>query len=152
MVPVTIIRHSKERRSKCSLTHLEGREEISFFRARTGWSFDATGFTVLGLNAPILSSADDGRPLLLLDSTWRLLPQLESCLVGTGVRRSLPSVQTAYPRVSKIAHDPLGGLASVEALYFAQYLLGTADISILEEYHWRETFIEAMRESGYSAP
>jgi len=152
MVPVTIIRHSKERRSKCSLTPLEGREEISFFRARTGWSFDATGFTVLGLDAPILSSADVGRPLLLLDSTWRLLPQLESCLVGTGVRRSLPSIQTAYPRVSKISHDPLGGLASVEALYFAQYLLGTTDVTILDQYHWREPFIGAMRESGYCIP
>ena len=152
MVPVTIIRHSKERRSKCSLTPLEGREEISFLRARTGWCFDATGFTVLGLNAPVLSSADDGRPLLLLDSTWRLLPQLESCLVGTGVRRSLPSVQTAYPRISKIARDPLGGLASVEALYFAQYLLGTADVTILDQYHWREPFIGAMRESGYCIP
>ena len=152
MVPVTIIRHPKERRSKCSLTPLEGREEISFLSARAGWSFDATGFTVLALDAPILSSADVGRPLLLLDSTWRLLPQLESCLVGTGVRRSLPSVQTAYPRVSKIAHDPLGGLASVEALYFAQYLLGTADVTILDQYHWREPFIGAMRESGYCIP
>ena len=152
MVPVTIIRHPKERRSKCSLTPLEGREEISFLSARAGWSFDATGFTVLALDAPILSSADVGRPLLLLDSTWRLLPQLESCLVGTGVRRSLPAVQTAYPRVSKIAHDPLGGLASVEALYFAQYLLGTADVTILDQYHWREPFIGAMRESGYCIP
>ena len=152
MVPVTIIRHSKERRSKCSLTPLEGRKEISFHRARAGWTFDPTGFTVLGLEAPTLSSADVGRPLLLLDSTWRLLPQLETCLVGTGVRRSLPSIQTAYPRVSKIAHDPLGGLASVEALYFAQFLLGNEDISILDEYHWRETFIGAMQESGYSVP
>ena len=152
MVPVTIIRHSKERRSKCSLTPLEGRKELSFLRARTGWSFDATGFTVLGLDAPILSSEDVGRPLLLLDSTWRLLPKLESCLVGTGVRRSLPSVQTAYPRISKIARDPLGGLASVEALYFAQYLLGTADVTILDQYHWREPFIGAMRESGYCIP
>ena len=152
MVPVTIIRHSKERRSKCSLTPLEGREEISFLSARSGWTFDPTGFTVLGLDAPVLSSTDVGRPLLLLDSTWRLLPQLESCLVGIGVRRSLPSIQTAYPRVSKIAHDPLGGLASVEALYFAQYLLGSADISILDQYNWRETFIRTMRESGYSVP
>ena len=152
MIPVTIIRHVKERRSKCSLTPLEGREDVSFLRARPGWTFDATGFTVLGLDAPVLSSADVGRPLLLLDSTWRLLPQLESCLVGTGVRRSLPSVQTAYPRVSKIAHDPLGGLASVEALYFAQYLLGTADVTILDQYHWREPFIGAMRESGYCIP
>lgn len=152
MIPVTIIRHVKERRSKCSLTPLEGREDVIFLRARAGWTFDATGFTVLGLDAPIISSADVSRPLLLLDSTWRLLPQLESCLVGTVIRRSLPSIQTAYPRVSKIAHDPHGGLASIEALYLAQYLLGTADVSILEEYHWRERFIGAIRESDCCVP
>ena len=115
MTPISIIRHPKERRSKCSLTPLEGRADISYYKARDGWSFDVTGFTVLALGAQELSADDAGRPLLLLDSTWRLLPQLEACLRGEGVRRTLPAVATAYPRVSKIAEDPLGGLASVEA-------------------------------------
>ena len=121
MKSATIIRHPKERRSKCSLTPLEGRGDLEFFRARSGWRFEASGYTVLGLNAPVLSEADAERPLLLLDSTWRLLPQLESCLVGEGVRRSLPSVPTAYPRVSKVTEDPLGGLASVEALFSGSF-------------------------------
>lgn len=84
MTPISIIRHPKERRSKCSLTPLEGHADISFYKAREGWSFDMTGFTVLALGAPELSAADAGRPLLLLDSTWRLLPQLEACLEGRG--------------------------------------------------------------------
>ena len=117
-----IIRHVKERRSKCSLTPLEGRADLVFHRARPGWEFVVSGFTVLGLDAPVLSKADVGRPFLLLDSTWRRLPELERCLVGVPVRRSLPTVQTAYPRVSKVAQDPLGGLASVEALFFARLL------------------------------
>lgn len=149
MVPVTVIRHPKERRSKCSLTPLEGRESITFHRARPGWTFDVSGFTILGLDAPELSEADAGRPLLLLDSTWRLLPHLEACLVGEGVRRTLPAVPTAYPRVSKLTPDPLGGLASVEALFFAQYLLGQPDLSLLGAYHWRRAFVEGLESAGY---
>ena len=104
-----------------------------------------TGFTVLALGAQELSVEDAGRPLLLLDSTWRLLPQLEACLHGAGVRRTLPAVGTAYPRVSKIAEDPNGGLASVEALYLAKLLLGERDDSLLEAYYWRKNFMETLK-------
>jgi pre-rRNA-processing protein TSR3 len=130
------------------LTPLEGREDITFYRARENWSFDVSGFTVLALGAPELSVADVGRPLLLLDSTWRLLPQLEACLHGEGVRRTLPAVATAYPRVSKIAEDPHGGLASVEALYLAKLLLGERDDDLLKAYYWREIFLENMKRAN----
>ncbi len=148
VTPVSIIRHPKERRSKCSLTPLEGREALSFHRARLGWTFDMTGFTVLALGAPEMSEADAGRPILLLDSTWRLLPQVEACLVGEGVRRTLPAVPTAYPRISKIAEDPMGGLASVEALYLARLLIGERDDSLLSSYHWRKEFLGTLRTFG----
>jgi pre-rRNA-processing protein TSR3 len=127
---------------------LEGRGDISFFKAREGWEFDITGYTVLALGAPELSVADAGRPLLLLDSTWRLLPQLEACLRGEGVRRTLPPVATAYPRVSKIAEDPAGGLASVEALYLARLLLGERDDTLLASYYWRDAFMQNLQRSG----
>lgn len=142
---ITIIRHPKERRSKCSLTPLETRGDICFLQARHGWEFDITGYTVLALGAPVLSMADAGRPLLLLDSTWRLLPQLEACLTGEGVRRTLPTVATAYPRMSKIDSDPQGGLASVEALYLARLLLGVRDDSLLANYYWRDLFMQNLR-------
>lgn len=145
---VAVIRHYKERRSKCSLTPLEGRSDIDFFRARPGWEFDVSGYTVLALGAPLLTREDAGRPLLLLDSTWRLLPQLEGCLRGAGVYRTLPSVETAYPRISKIANDPIGGLASVEALYLARLLVGKRDDSLLDAYYWREQFMENLRTEG----
>lgn len=145
MTSAAIIRHPKERRSKCSLTPLEGREDLAFYRARSGWSFDVTGYTVLALGAPELSAADSGRPLVLLDSTWRLLPQLEACLVGEGERRSLPVLATAYPRVSKITEDPHGGLASVEALFLAKLLIGERDDTLLEAYYWRDRFMENLR-------
>ncbi len=146
MVPISIIRHPKERRSKCTLTPFEGRSDFSFYRARPGFSFDMTDFTVLALGAPELTREDAGRPLLLLDSTWRLLPQIEACLHGEGVRRTLPTIQTAYPRVSKISEDPLGGLASIEALYLAKLCLGECDNSLLADYHWREQFLASIAE------
>lgn len=146
--PVAVIRHHKERRSKCSLTSLEGRSDIEFFQARPGWEFDVSAYTVLALGAPLLSREDAGRPLLLLDSTWRLLPQLESCLGGVGTYRTLPAVQTAYPRISKIARDPTGGLASVEALYLARLLVGVRDDSLLNDYYWRDQFLENLQSAG----
>jgi pre-rRNA-processing protein TSR3 len=151
MVPITVIRHPKERRSKCSLTPLEGRKDLAFFRARPDWSFDMTGFTVLALDAPELSLEDAGRPLLLLDSTWRLLPQIEACLYGGGIRRTLPAVATAYPRVSKISDNPLGGLASVEALYLARLLLGERDDGLLAAYYWRDAFLWNLKQAGILA-
>jgi pre-rRNA-processing protein TSR3 len=147
-IETTVIRHPKERRSKCSLTPLEGRQDIRFVKARSEWEFDITGYTVLALGAAELSEKDAGRPLLLLDSTWRLLPQLETCLKGEGVRRTLPAVATAYPRVSKIDQDPRGGLASVEALYLARLMLGQRDDTLLQSYYWRDGFMKNLKSSG----
>ena len=149
MIPITVIRHPKERRSKCSLRPLEARAEMTFHRARPDWLFDVSGFTILALGAPEMSPADAGRPLLLLDSTWRLLPQLEACLHGQAIRRTLPAVPTAYPRVSKLTNDPTRGLASVEALYLAKLMLGERDDTLLEDYYWAEAFMRNLEEAGF---
>lgn len=137
-----IIRHPRERTSKCSLQPLRQRPDLLFLKARPGLVFDATGFILLTLDAPVLSPDDAGLPLLLLDSTWRLLPALRACLSGTPLPRSLPaSLSTAYPRVSKIATDPVRGLASVEALFAARLLQGRPTDGLLDHYHWREPFL-----------
>jgi len=142
MIPVTVIRHPKERLSKCSLNPIEGRENIQFHKARSGFSFDATGYILLSIDAPVLSAADACKPLLILDSTWRLLPALEECITGEPIRRSLPAdTQTSYARVSKIADDPGSGLSSIEALYLACKLLGEDDVTLLDGYRWKETFL-----------
>lgn len=143
-----IVRHPKERKSKCSLTPLEGRADLRFYKARQGWEFDATGYVILAMDAPLLSEADAEMPLLLLDSTWRLLPQLDACMRGKPVRRTLPAVPTAYPRISKIAEDPMGGLASVEALYLARLLVGRGDEGLLDSYYWRVPFLDNLRAMG----
>lgn len=144
-IPTTVIRHPKERIAKCSLRFLHERPEMVFLRARPGMRFCADGFTLLAVDAPELSRADAGRPLLLLDSTWRWLPQLLACLDGTPMARSIPGgVRTAYPRTSKVFGDPAGGLASVEALYLARRVLGDDDPSLLAGYHWRDQFLSGL--------
>lgn len=148
-IPTTVIRHPKERISKCSLRHLHHRPEMTFLRARPGFTFDAGGFTLLAVAAPELTLADAGRPLLLLDSTWRWLAQLEACLRGEPVRRSIPrGVRTAYPRVSRLFEDPDGGLASVEALFVARAILGDRDPTLLDGYHWRTQFLADLGDLG----
>lgn len=140
--PVTVIRHAKERVSKCSLRHLHDRPGFTFLRARPGFRFDASGFVVLAVDAPQVSLADTGRPLLLLDSSWRHLPQLTACLHGSPMARSVPrDIVTAYPRASRVFADPRFGLASVEALYVALRLLGDDDPTLLDGYHWRAQFL-----------
>lgn len=142
LVPVTVIRHPKERISKCSLRFLHDRPEFTFLRARPGFRFDATGFLLLAVDAPPLDVSDRGHSLLLLDSTWRYLPQVAACVEGEPIRRSIPGhVRTAYPRVSRNFEDPSGGLASIEALYLAKRLLGDDDPSLLDGYHWRDEFL-----------
>ena len=139
---VTVIRHPKERLAKCSLSPLHGRPEITFLRATHDFRFDATGFLVLAVGAPVLSPADAGHPLLLLDSTWRYLPRLLARLDGEPIERGLPAgVQTAYPRKSAVFADPVEGLASVEALYVAKRILGEDDPSLLDGYHWKDAFL-----------
>lgn len=139
-----IIRHPKERLSKCSLQPLLHRPDLHFIKARPELSFDASGFILLDLDAPVLSPDDASMPLLLLDSTWRLLPSLMACLAGIPVRRSLPHhLATAYPRSSKLSADPARGLASVEALYSARRLQGRSTKGLLDHYLWRDAFLAA---------
>jgi pre-rRNA-processing protein TSR3 len=139
---IQVIRHWKERVSKCSLRFLHGRPGFAFARARPGSTFDATGYTLLGVDAPPLTLADAERPLLLLDSSWRHLTALRRCVTGDPVPRSIPGrVKTAYPRASKVFEDPAAGLASLEALYVALRILGHDDPSLLDGYHWKAEFL-----------
>ena len=147
-IPTTVIRHQKEKVSKCSLRFLHNRPEMTFLRNKPGFTFDATGYLLLAVDAEPLSTRDAGRPLLLLDSTWRWLPQLLACVTGAPVLRSIPgSVRTAYPRVSKVFEDPTAGLASIEALYLARKLLGDDDPSLLDGYHWKDQFLQSLQDA-----
>lgn len=137
-----VIRHPRERKSKCSLEPLRDRPDLCFHTANPGFSFDGTGFLLLEIGAPPIGPDDARLPILLLDGTWRLLPALRKSITGCPVPRSLPgNFVTAYPRRSKISPDPRAGLASVEALYLARSLQCRPTEGLLHAYLWRDAFL-----------
>jgi pre-rRNA-processing protein TSR3 len=140
----TIVRHPDENLAKCTLEPLRSRKELSFLQFSASLKIEASGAIVLSVDAPLISEADAGSPLILLDGNWKHVPKLKSCLTGTPIYRSLPKMPTAYPRRNDEGLDPPEGLASVEALYLALKLLGHDDPSLLSQYHWREEFLKSV--------
>ena len=143
MLPrAVILRHPDENLAKCTLEPLRARPDLEFVEAKAGVRIDATNMILLEVGAPVLSAADAGRSLLLLDGNWKHVEFLRSRVVGSPLVRSLPNVVTAYPRRNRDGLDPLVGLASVEALYLALKILGHDDPMLLSSYHWRDEFLK----------
>ncbi|GIW71275.1 MAG: hypothetical protein KatS3mg102_0817 [Planctomycetota bacterium] len=138
--PTVIVRHRRERVSKCSLEPLRGRPDLVFVTYPDEQPPALAGYVRLALHGPPLSRADAGCGLLLLDASWRLVRPMERRYREVPAR-SLPPLATAYPRSSKLAPDPPGGLASVEALFAAYWILGRPTAGLLEHYRWREPFL-----------
>jgi len=140
--PTIIVRHRKERLKKCSLHGLEQREDFRFYSYPLKSAPPIKGYVLLSVDAPeILSIEDRYRGLLLLDATWRLAGKMEKALQlqDMVIHRSLPGhIETAYPR----RQDEKRGLASVEALYLAYLLTARNPEGLLENYQWKELFLE----------
>ena len=142
----TILVHHKENARKCTLEPLRGHRRLRFIGFAPDTRYGVSDHLVLEIGAPPLSPADAGRPLLILDATWRLLPALRRSIEGDFISRSLPAgLETAYPRRSRLEPDPDHGLASVEALFAALCVLGHRDDSLLEGFRWREEFLRNCR-------
>jgi len=149
-----VVQDYKENRRKCTLTALQGRDDVSFLRLRHP-SRASTGVRLgpgilLHMDGAPLRIQDrpllDGGRLMVLDATWARAPvvlrRLENPARGEWVLRSLPrDIVTAYPRVSKVREDPPGGLASVEALFAATALLGEPFPALLADYRWAKEFL-----------
>lgn len=139
--PETVVLvHRREKKHKCSVEPLRGRKGFSFYVYPTAQELDLENYVRLGFGGPVLSESDASSGLLILDATWRLAKRMENVYSHVPVR-SLPTVQTAYPRVSKAEDDPLGGLATIEAIYAAFMILGRDTTGLLDEYHWAEEFL-----------
>lgn len=137
-----ILRHRRENLKKCSLRGLEKKAGFKFFTYPKDTLPDLPGYILLTVNAPPLSPEDAAYGLLLLDATWRYAETMEKQINKPLLERSLPShFRTAYPRRQEDCIDPELGLASVEALYLAYYILGRDTTGILDFYHWKEEFL-----------
>jgi pre-rRNA-processing protein TSR3 len=142
-IEILILRDPRESARKCSLTPLRGLERIRFASYDPARRLDAGGRILLHPEGRLLTPADAGRDLLLVDCSWRRVDRLLSTVAGELVPRRLPALRTAYPRASKQFADPAAGLASVEALYAALWILGERRPELLASYRWREQFLAA---------
>lgn len=143
--PTIVIRHRKENLKKCTLQGLEKRSDFRFFCYPSKHPFPIEGYILLALDAPELTESDQAEGLLILDGTWRYVQAMEKTLSfpSSLIRRSLPSsLQTVYPRRQNDCSDPKRGLASIEAIVAAYSLLGRKTEGLLDNYYWKETFLE----------
>ena len=140
--PTIIVVHPKEKRSKCSVESLRGREGFAFWKFPKQGPEPLSGYVRLGLGGPPLTQDEYKAGLLILDGTWRLTSRMEPDYTHLPVR-SLLSWRTAYPRVSKLFEDPAAGLATIEALFAAYVQLGRSTKGLLDAYRWRNEFLEA---------
>nr|AFD03130.1 hypothetical protein [uncultured bacterium W5-77b] len=143
--PTVVLRHRKENLKKCSLTGLEQRDDFRFFTYPQESPHSLDGYIVLKVDAPPLAESDAERGLFVLDATWRYAHRMYKniALPDDVVYRSLPShFLTAYPRRQDDCLEPGKGLASVEAIFLAYFLLGRNPQGLLDNYYWREPFLE----------
>jgi len=139
---ILILRDPRESMKKCSLTPIRGRADVEFVKYDPNKRCDATGRILLHHEGELLSKADAGMGLFLVDSSWRRLPKLLERVDGEPIRRRLPPLLTAYPRKSHVFEDPEPGLASIEALYAAVRILYGPRPELLDGYRWRDEFLE----------
>lgn len=141
MIDVLIVRDPRESLAKCSLTPLRGLPGLQFVSYHPERRVDAGRRVLLHPDGELLGPMDRGLPLLLVDCSWRRVPQITATIDGEFLRRRLPDLATAYPRKSKTFEDPTTGLASVEALYAALVLLGDRRPELLAAYRWAPEFL-----------
>ncbi|MEO2093614.1 MAG: DUF367 domain-containing protein [bacterium] len=139
---VLILRDPRESTRKCSLTPLRQTPGVRFVSYDPDRRIDAGGRILLHPEAEVLGPADRGAGLFLVDCAWRRLPALLRTVDGEPQRRSLPALETAYPRKSHLFEDPHGGLASIEAIYAALAILDGPHPELLESYRWAVEFLE----------
>lgn len=139
--PTIFVVHPKERRSKCSVEPLRGRDGFVFWKWPKRGPEPLDGYVRLGLGGPELSPEDADRGLVVLDGTWRLAAKMEPDYAELPIRSLPTGWKTAYPRVSKLTEDPSAGLATIEALYAAYVALGRDTTGLLDQYRWRDDFL-----------
>lgn len=138
-----ILRHRRENLKKCSLRGLEKRADFRFYTYPQEPLPEMPETILLTMGAPPLTREDGDKNILLIDGTWKLAATMEKSLPKGFIERSLPChFRTAYPRRQTECPDPDTGLASIEALYIAFFILGRPLDGLLEHYHWREAFFQ----------
>jgi pre-rRNA-processing protein TSR3 len=149
-----IIRHRKENLKKCSLRGFESNPRFRFYTypqengllteelLQGAFLLDMEGEE---LSPDLIRRSNPGMPFVLIDATWRYAQVMISNVpaLKSAVRCTLPREWiTAYPRKQTECPDPQRGLASIEALYVAAFLSGRSTDGLLDDYFWKDSFLE----------
>lgn len=149
-LPTIILRSRKERKDRCTIWPLRAHPAVRIVHYPCRELPSPENAILLHPEGAPLSAADAGRPLIILDGSWRHAASMATHYARVE-RRSLPGVSTAYPRSSKLGTDPDGGLASVEALYVAHMLTGRSTAGLLAYYRQGRDFLERLGRSDPAA-
>lgn len=142
-LPTIIWRHKKENLKKCSLSGLESRPDLLFFRYPDPVAMPLDNYLLLSTEGKILGEEDRTKGLFLIDGTWRFASLMEKQLPADMPRRSLPfDFTTAYPRRQTACRSPERGLASIEALFIAHFMLNRKTEGLLNNYCCKELFLQ----------
>jgi len=147
-----IIRHTRENVKKCTLSGLECNKNFIFYTypaCAKNVVLDTAAYCLLDIEGEPLSPQDHDRGLIVVDATWRLAKKIVANVSGlTGVvKRSIPpGFRTSYPRRQDDCIDPSAGLASIEALYIAFFLMGRDTSGLLDAYYWKDAFLQENKE------
>ena len=143
-LPTIIYRHKKEKKKKCSLTCLENKEDFIFYQYPQKLPLIYEDYILLDLQGPILTKRDCNNGLFIIDGTWNYAKKMQNSLNQKIFhKRSLPTeIRTAYPRKQTGCHDPTRGLASIEALFTAYFILEKNIKGLLDHYYWKDLFLE----------
>jgi pre-rRNA-processing protein TSR3 len=149
LFPFTVVmRHRRENLKKCSLQGLESYPDFFFFSYPCQHlpEINFSNYVLLSFDGPPLTFEKDAHSgLFILDATWRHankmlkfvedIPHLE--------QRSIPAhFRTAYPRRQEDCALPERGLASIEAIFVAYKILKRDTSFLLENYYWKDQFLE----------
>lgn len=145
MLPTIIYQHRKENLKKCTLTHLKKRDDFIFFTYPNEELPDLTGYVILTMDAPLLTTKDKNKGIVIIDGTWKYANIMLNTLEKRPnlEYRSLPANYcTAYPRKQTDCPDPKTGLASIEAIYIAYIITNRNVENLLTNYYWKEDFLK----------
>lgn len=142
--PKTIIlRHRKENLRKCSLSGLEQNENLLFYTYPKDNIQPSKSYFYLSFDGIELSKKDREKGIFLIDATWHYAAIMTKKHTSHLKSRSLPrGIKTAYPRRQDDCIDPSRGLASIEALYVAKLILGRNVTNLLDNYYFKDKFLD----------
>jgi hypothetical protein len=146
-----IISRDKRIEKKCTLFPLRGRSDFSFRTRHNPGEFSNNSILLF----------PDGEPLTLdvmaeIKNHAAKISKLEIVLIDSRWKKT-KGVLDLLPPIRKVSLEgfttgavrkdppPNGCLASVEALYLTSKIFGKPDITLLDDYHFKERFFEINR-------